>query len=69
MFNSNERWLSTNDFAERLGVRPDTVRRSICVNGHYLGIKSVKLPNGRHLFPGSKTDKLLETSAQQSQAA
>jgi len=69
MLNSDEKWLSTNDFAEQLGVRPDTVRRSICVNGHYLGIKSVKLPNGRHLFPGSKINKLLETSAHQSHAA
>ena len=66
MFDSNEKWLSTNDLAGRLGVKPGTIRRSICVCGHYLGIKSVKLPNGRHLFPGSKADELLENSAQRS---
>ncbi|MDY0222536.1 MAG: hypothetical protein RBR67_15500 [Desulfobacterium sp.] len=46
-----EQLFTTNKLAEKLGVKPDTLRRALCVNGHYLGIRPVKLPNRRLLWP------------------
>jgi len=43
--------LTTEEFARRLGVKSHTVRRGLCVNGHYLGARPVKLPNRRLLWP------------------
>lgn len=48
---TKKQYIPTNHFAARFGVQPDTVRRNLCVNGHFLGIKPVKLPNGRLLWP------------------
>lgn len=42
---------STKDLATLAGVKPASVRRSVCVNGHYLGIVPRKVVNGRLLFP------------------
>jgi hypothetical protein len=41
----------TSDFAKRFGVKPDTVRRNLCVKGHFLGLRPLKLPNERLLWP------------------
>ena len=50
---------STKEFAESLGVKPETARRSLCVAGHYLGIRPVKLPNGRLLWPEADRQRIL----------
>jgi hypothetical protein len=42
--------LSTNELAQYCRVKPDTIRRSLCVNGHYLGMVPQKPPNGRLLW-------------------
>ncbi len=52
--------LDTNEFAQILGVRPGTVRRSLCVNGHYMGIRPKTLPNGHHRWSGRKAHALVE---------
>ena len=44
-------YLTTSKLAERFGVKPETVRRGLCMDGHYLGLKPTKLPNGRLLWP------------------
>jgi hypothetical protein len=49
--NLNDR-ITTEQVARLLGVTPGTVRRGLCVNGHYLGLRPVKLPNRRLLWPG-----------------
>lgn len=36
--------------ASALGVKPQTLHRSLCVNGHYLGLVPERLPNGRLIF-------------------
>jgi hypothetical protein len=51
--------LTTEEFAEQFGVKPSTVRRGLCTNGHYLKIKPVKLSNGRLLWPTDRSRKLL----------
>jgi hypothetical protein len=51
--------ITTNQLAPTLGVKPNTIIRSLCVNGHYLGMKPRKLPNGRLLWSVADRDRLL----------
>ena len=46
----NNESLNSKEFAATVRVEAQTIRRSYCVNGHYLGIKPFKLPNGRLLW-------------------
>jgi predicted DNA-binding transcriptional regulator AlpA len=55
-----EQLLTTNKLAEKLGVKPDTLRRALCTNGHYLGIKPVKLPNRRLLWPSRSILRVID---------
>lgn len=41
---------TTAELAARLKVRPSTIRRGLCVNGHYMDLKPIKLPNGRLIW-------------------
>jgi len=43
--------LTTKEFAKGYLVEPATVRRSFCMNGHYMGIVPVKLRNRRLAWP------------------
>jgi len=52
--------ITTEEFASKVGVKPGTIRRGFCLNGHYLGLKPVKLPNRRLLWSAAKADKLLD---------
>ncbi len=54
----HEERLKTKDLAKLFGVESDTVRRGYCINGHYLGLKPVKLPNRRLLWPGDEARRL-----------
>lgn len=45
------RALNTEKLAELIGVKPHTIHRALCVDGHYLGLVPTKLANGRLLFP------------------
>lgn len=56
-------FFNTNEFAEALRIKPETIRRSLCVNGHYLGVKPVKLPNNRLLWPEEPCKTIIDTSA------
>lgn len=44
------RGLPTEQLAALIGVKPATIRRGLCVDGHYLGLVPVKLANGRLIF-------------------
>ena len=44
-------FLTTNQLARALGVQGATVRRGLCVDGHYMGLRPVKLPNKRLIWP------------------
>ena len=54
-----QHFLSTNELADRLKVQGATIRRGLCVDGHYLGMKPHKLPNRRLLWSKNEADKLL----------
>ncbi len=53
------RHLSTEEVAARLLVRPQTVRRSLCINGEYMGLRPVKLANRRLLWNAAAVDALV----------
>lgn len=53
---------TTAEFAELLGVKPETPRSSLCKKGHYLGIVPKKMPNGRLLWPESGIAKIYQES-------
>jgi hypothetical protein len=42
--------LTTRELADLYRVRPQTILRSFCLNGHYLSNKPIKMPNGRLLW-------------------
>ena len=56
---SIQKHLTTNELARTLGVQGATVRRGFCVNGHYMGLRPVKLPNNRLLWPADGVQKIL----------
>lgn len=51
--------LSTKEFAEMVRVESQTIRRGYCVNGHYMGLKPMKLPNSRLLWPRADVLRVL----------
>jgi predicted site-specific integrase-resolvase len=52
--------IPTRQLAEFLGVKPHTVQRAYCKQGHYLGLKPSKLPNGRLLWPYEEALRLVD---------
>lgn len=50
--------ISTEEMAARLLVESQTPRASLCRNGHYLGMRPVKLPNGRLLWDAAEVERL-----------
>lgn len=51
--------LSTDDLAVRLGVRPQTIRAALCRQGHYFGLRPLKLPNRFLLWPVDAVERLI----------
>lgn len=51
--------FNSKEFAGAVRVEPATIRRGYCVNGNYLGIKPLKLPNGRLLWPKAEVLRVL----------
>ena len=51
--------LSTEELASVLRIVPQTVRAGLCRNGHYLGIRPVKLPNGKLLWDAAEVERLV----------
>lgn len=52
------RKLDTAEAADRLRIRPQTLRRALCLQGHYFGLKPTKLPNGRLLWDAADLDRM-----------
>ena len=52
--------LSTEELADLLRVKPQTVRASFCRKSNYLGLRPTKLPNGRLLWDSDAVDRLIE---------
>ena len=39
--------VSKSEFAHAVGLKPQTIRKSLSQKGEVLGIRPIKLPNGR----------------------
>ena len=55
-----KRYCSTETFSRKFQVRADTVRRGLCLKGHYLGVQPIKLPTGRLLWPDVSVEEVLK---------
>lgn len=51
--------LTTEQLALVAHINPNTVRTRLCKTGSYYGIKPVKLPSGRLLWPAKQVQALL----------
>ena len=53
------RTISTEQAAAALHIRPQTLRAAICRDGHYFGIRPLKLPNRMLAWPAEGIERLL----------
>lgn len=51
-------FLSTDAAAQRLGLRPQTLRAAVCRAGHYGGIRPAKKCNRMLSWPADLIDRL-----------
>jgi len=54
-----DKYLSTDELAELLKVKPMTIRTQYSRFGHYLGLTPQKMPNRRLFWPKEQVEKLL----------
>lgn len=52
--------ISTEQLAEKIGVKPTTIRTQLCREGNYFGIKPKKLPNNRLAWSDECVLKLID---------
>ena len=50
--------LSTEEAAAKLRSASQTPRASLCRLGHWMGMRPVKLPNGRLLWDAAEVERL-----------
>ncbi len=50
--------LSTEEAAAKLRAAPQPPRASLCRLGHWMGMRPVKLPNGRLLWDAAEVERL-----------
>ncbi len=63
MEDSNRKYIPTYDFACTFGVKSTTIHRNLCVNGHYMGIRPIKLPNGRLMWSKEEIQHIIEINS------
>lgn len=51
--------LSTEQLAELVHSKPNSIRTRLCKTGSYYGIKPTKLPSGRLLWPNDTIQAFL----------
>lgn len=50
---------TTDEFADLLRIKSQTVRKRYCQHGSYFGIRPLRLPNGKLLWPDATLENLL----------
>ncbi len=60
-----EEFISTREFANRVRVKPQTIMRGLCVHGHYLSVRPIKLQNRRLLWPEAAVERAISGEAVQ----
>ena len=53
------RTYTTEDAARILRVKPQSLRRALCVRGEYYGVTPHKMPNGRLRWDAASIDALV----------
>ncbi|MFP3977327.1 hypothetical protein [Marinobacter sp. KMM 10035] len=51
--------LTTEQLAEKLHVKPNTIRSALCRTGSYMGIRPTKLPNRFLAWPDDAVERLV----------
>ncbi|WP_244814775.1 DNA-binding protein [Caballeronia sp. Lep1P3] len=51
-------YLSTEELAACLSLRPQSIRKRYCQTGAYFCLRPVKLPNGRLMWPADAVEQL-----------
>jgi hypothetical protein len=59
------RKYSTDALAAQFMVKPNSVRSAVCRNGHYMGIRPIKLPNGLLAWPADDVDRIASGETEQ----
>jgi len=55
--------ISTEELAQELCLKPQSLRAALCRDGHYFGLRPRKLPNGRLLWPTDAVERLTSPQA------
>jgi hypothetical protein len=55
--------ITTENFASEVGVKPQSVRVRLCRTGSYYGIRPVKLPSGRLMWPADGPARIIHGEA------
>lgn len=53
------RLFSTEELAAEVKARPQSIRKRYCQTGSYWGLRPVKLPSGRLLWPADSIEQLM----------
>ncbi len=57
--NINTPKLSTEELAAFGKVVPQSIRAAVCRNGHWMGLRPIKLPNRRLLWDAAEAARVL----------
>lgn len=55
--------LTTDQLAAQLNIRPQTLRAALCRDGAYFGLRPVKMPNRRLMWPTDAAQRLMAEGA------
>jgi hypothetical protein len=58
------RLLTTEEFAHFIALRPQSIRKRYSQTGSYHGVRPLKLPNRRLMWPADAVDQLLRRGVQ-----
>lgn len=50
--------MNTEQLAAALHLKPQSIRWRVCKTGDYYGVRPIKLPNGRLLWPANSLELL-----------
>ena len=64
---ANRYGLTTDQFAAQHVVKPQTVRKRYAATGSYHGVRPLRLPNRRLLWPVDSIDSLLASKSEDAQ--
>ena len=53
-----QNFFTTEALATALGIKSQTLRHALCTKGHYFGLRPVKTPNRRLLWPADSIERM-----------